>query len=252
MYDGINALAAGIARQFPNAPKIAGYVNGSYAWSQADWNLFPHADHVTISVTAGANAGDVLDCEAGDATPDQTAGWIAMRKAAGLYRPTIYCSLDVIPAVRVGTGKFILGKDYDIWVAHYTGVPHEVPGCAATQYESTANYDASSIYDTAWPHRKAPAPAPPPPPAGPAAPAGISVTLHGFLADFGWGVVAGAKSYDFQVFHHNAQGNYENAVADETVTGNHVEGFKLPGGGQYAVRVRSHDPVGAWTGWQIF
>jgi hypothetical protein len=253
MYDGINVLAAGIARQFPNAAMVAGYINGPYAWSQGDWNLFPHAEHVTISITAGANAGDVLDCETGDASPDQTAGWIAMRKAAGLYRPTIYCSLDVIPAVRAGTGKFILGQDYDIWVAHYTGAPHLVAGCAATQYASTANYDVSSVYDTSWPHRKAPAPPPPPP--GPsllAAPTGLSVTLHGFLADFGWGAVAGAQSYDFEVFHHNAQGNYGDAVANETMAANHVQGFKLPGGGQYAVRVRVHQPAGAWTDWKIF
>src|ERR1700731_2734793 len=195
MYDGINVLAAGIAREFPKAAMVAGYINGPFAWSQADWNLFPDADHVTISITAGANAGDVLDVESGDATPDQTAGWIAMRKAAGLYRPTIYCSLDVVPAVRVGTGSYILDKDYDIWVAHYTGVPHSEPGCAATQYESTANYDVSIVYDTAWPHRKAPAP---PVPTGPAplpAPAGLSVTLHGQIADFGWAPVPGSKSY---------------------------------------------------------
>jgi hypothetical protein len=250
MYDGINVLAAGIAREFPNAAKVAGYINGTYAWSQADWDLFPHADHVTISITAGANAGDVLDVEAGDATPGQTAGWIAMRKAAGLYRPTIYCSLDVIPAVRVGTGSYILGKDYDIWAPDYTGVPHEVPGCAATQYESTANYDVSIVYDTAWPHRKAPAPEPAPTKLG--TPSGLSVTLHGQVADFGWGTLKGAKSYVFQLFHHNAEGVYGDAVADETVTGNHVEHFQLPGGGQYAARVRAYDPVGDWTDWKIF
>ena len=163
MYDGINVLAAGIAQEFPNAAMVAGYINGQFAWASAQWNLFPHADHVTISTTAGANEGDVLDVESGDATPDQTAGWIAMRKAAGLYRPTIYCSRDVIPAVRIGTGSYILDKDYDIWVADYTGVAHQVSGCAATQYESTANYDISTVYDTAWPHRKAPVPSPPSP-----------------------------------------------------------------------------------------
>ncbi len=252
MYDGINALAAGIARSFPKAAMVAGYLNGQFAWSQAEWALFPNAHHVTISITAGANVGDVLDVESGDATPDQTAGWIAMRKAAGLYRPTIYCSLDVIPAVRVGTGRYILDKDYDIWVANFTGVPHQVPGCAATQYESTANYDVSAVYDTAWPHRKAPAPTPPPGPAPVPAPSGLSVTLYGQIVDVGWGPVAGAKSYIFQLFHHNAQGVYGDAVANETVTGTHVEGFHLPGGGQYALRVRSRDPVGAWTNWKIF
>ena len=165
MFDGIASLAPGIARQFPDVKRIAGYVNGRYAWSQAEWDLFPHADKVRIATRADVNDGDVLDVERYDASPDQTAGWIAMRHAAGLYRPTIYCSRSVIPAVRAGTGSYILGRDYDIWVADYTGQPHQVaaPGqppamCAATQYESTAGWDATMVYDTAWPHRRPPAP----------------------------------------------------------------------------------------------
>jgi hypothetical protein len=257
MYDGINALAAGIAREFPNAAMVAGYINGAYAWSQQDWNLFPHAVHVQVTITASVNSGDVLDVEAGDATPDQAAGWIAMRKAAGYYRPSIYCSLSVIPAVRAGTGSYVLGTDYDIWVADYTGSAHEVtaPGspsatCSATQYESTANYDVSMVYDDGWPHRKSltstPAPTKLP------APAGISVTVDGRVADFGWGAVPGAKTYLFQVVHHNAAGAYGESVANEAVTGSHVEHFELPGGGQYAVRVRADDPAGDWTDWKIF
>jgi len=181
MYDGINSLAAGIARAFPQAAKVAGYADGLYAWTQAEWDLFPHADHVKIAVRASTNAGDVLDVERGDATPDGTAGWIAMRKAAGLYRPTIYCSLSVVPAVRAGTGKYILGKDYDIWVADYNGTggkaPPPVPGLpaaswAAWQYESTAGWDASVVYDAGWPHRT------PPPPA----PSALKVKMEGLLA----------------------------------------------------------------------
>jgi hypothetical protein len=253
MYDGINALAAGIAKEFPNAAMVAGYINGSYAWSQQDWDLFPHATQVEVTITASTNAGDVLDVEAGDATPSQTAGWIAMRKAAGYYRPTIYCSRSVIPAVRAGTGSYILGQDYDIWVADYTGTAHEVtaPGspsvtCSATQYESTANYDVSTVYDDGWPHRKAPASTKLP------APSGISVTLNGKTADFGWGAVTDAKTYLFQVFHWNGTAIYGDAVANTTETGNHVAHLELPGGGQYAVRVRADDPAGDWTDWKAF
>jgi hypothetical protein len=156
MYDGINSLAAGIAREFPNATKVAGYENGVYAWTQAEWNLFPHADKVRISVTASANTGDVLDVEAGDAIPDQTHGWISMRKSAGLFRPTIYCSLDTVQAVRDGTREYILGKDYDIWVARYDGSPLNVyTGTAAKQYAALTDYDVSVVYDTSWPYRKA-------------------------------------------------------------------------------------------------
>jgi hypothetical protein len=160
MPDGINSLAAGIARDFPTAARVAGYINGAYARSQADWDLVP-------------NAGDVLDVETGDATPDQAAGWVRMRKAAGLYRPTVYCSRSSVPMVRAVTGSYILGVDYDIWVADYTGSPHEVtaPGspvatCAATQYVSISNYDMSAVYDSAWPHRTPPAPPAPPLPGG--------------------------------------------------------------------------------------
>ena len=248
MYDGINSLAAGIARQFPNLPKVAGYVNGLYAWSQAEWNLFPHADHVTISVTAGANEGDVLDVEQGDATPDQAHGWIAMRKAAGLFRPTIYCSRSVIPAVRAGTGSYILGRDYDIWVADYTGSPHQVtaPGlpvatCAATQYESTAGWDATAVYDLSWPHRV--------PPAAPGlpAPSGMSGTPH-VTGNLSWAPVPGAAGgYQVQV----GDGAVPPLVLIDTqVAGTHAMGLDLGLPGPRWWRVRAL-PGGTWTSWRV-
>lgn len=154
MYDGINSLAPVIHADFPNAAMVAGYINGIYAWSQSDWDLFPNAVHVEVTVTASANAGDVLDVENGDTAPAQTAGWIAQRKASGYYRPTIYCSLAAVPAVRQGTGKYVLGTDYDLWVADYDGSTSDVyPVAVAKQYLNTNSYDESVVYDAAWPHR---------------------------------------------------------------------------------------------------
>lgn len=160
MYDGINSLVGGIHSSFSDAALVAGYINGRYAWSQADWNLFPHSIHVEISVTS-SGAGDVLDVENGDATPEEGYGWIERRKAAGLDRPTIYCSRSVVPAVRAATGKFILNRDYDLWVADYTGKAHSLvaagPGAelqvAAVQHTNTAKWDISTVYDDGWPHR---------------------------------------------------------------------------------------------------
>lgn len=169
LYDGINADAATIARDFPNAAMVAGYLTGQYAWTAAEWALFPRAQHVTIATTASANAGDVLDVETGDATPQQTEGWIAMRKQAGLFRPSVYCSLAIVPAVRLGTGKWVLGRDYDLWVADWDGTTLPVyPLAVAKQYASAASYDVSVVFDDGWPHRAIPA----------AALASVSVTAH--------------------------------------------------------------------------
>lgn len=207
MYDGINSDAATIHRDFPDAAMVAGYANGTYAWSQADWNLFPNAVKVRISVTASANTGDVLDVEAGDASPSQTAGWIRLRKSAGYSRPTIYCSRSVIPEVRTGTGSYVLDKDYDIWVADWTGSAHQVtapgPGasvpCAATQYQNTANYDVSAVYDSGWPHRGASAP-PPPPTKPPAEPVNVHATaVTSTSVTLAWNASAGAASYRIRV-----------------------------------------------------
>jgi hypothetical protein len=178
LYDGLNSDAAGIHRDFPDAAMVAGYLPpSSFAWSQAEWGLFPHADHVTIVPSAHANAGDVLDVEDGDATPEETEAWITMRKQAGLWRPTIYCSLATVPAVRVGTGRFVLDKDYDLWVADWDGttaLPY--PLAVAKQFKTTPGYDANIVYDPGWPHRTPPAPPKP-------EPSELKVRLEGIAAE---------------------------------------------------------------------
>lgn len=183
MYDGINSDAAYIRQHFPNAELVAGYADGKYKWSQADWDLFPNAVHVWIcALPASTGFGDVIDCENGDATPAQAGAWVQARKKEGLYRPTVYCSKSNIAAVRQATGKLVLGKDWDLWVADPTGQAHAYASsgtgmvtaqAAAVQYAWAASYDMSAVWDAGWPHRKppnAPQPAPPVP-----APAKISL-----------------------------------------------------------------------------
>jgi hypothetical protein len=161
MYD--NTVAHGIPAE---ADMVAGYIDGEFAWTASEWDVFPRAAHVTIATSASTNAGDVLDVEKYDATPPQAGPWIARRKQAGLYRPTIYCDRVNIPAVRAGTGDYVLGEDYDIWVADWTGAPHTViapgPGelvaCSAVQYLNTSGYDLSVVFDDQWPHRSVPVP----------------------------------------------------------------------------------------------
>lgn len=156
MYDGIYPDASTIAAVHPQM--VAGYIDGVWEWSEADWNLFPSSTvKVQITVTASANAGDVLDVENGDATPAQTEGWIKLRKGDGYDRPTIYCNLSTVPAVRAGTGPYVLGADYDLWVADYDGSENTVyAASAAKQFVSDADWDVSAVYDSEWPHRSAP------------------------------------------------------------------------------------------------
>lgn len=159
MHDSVTA------RDIPSdAEMVAGYIDGKYAWSAADWARFPHAAKVRIAVRASTNDGDVLDVEPGDATPAQAAGWIRMRQAAGYFRPTIYTLFSWVDQVHVACK----GLDYDLWVAHYTGKPHNEAGAVATQYADPAtsggHFDLSLVVDDGWPHRTAPHPPNPPHP----------------------------------------------------------------------------------------
>jgi hypothetical protein len=211
MYDGIYPDAATIAALHPQM--VAGYLDGGWAWSAADWNLFPASTvKVQIVVTASVNEGDVLDVENGDATPGQTEGWIRLRKAAGYYRPTIYCNLSTVPAVRVGTGPYVLGTDYDLWVADYDDSTNQVyPVSIATQYVSDPDWDVSAVYDSAWPHRTEPAPVNPPSTYGP--PKFTGVTAGHTSVALKWsapGPLNGVAASEYQVFI------YKGTIRDES------------------------------------
>lgn len=138
MYDSVTWQAIPA-----DAEVVAGYIDGAYAWPQEAWDSFPDAMHVAIAVFPSTNSGDVLDCETGDATPEQCPDWIKMRKMAGIAVPTIYCNASTMPAVQ----QACQGLTYNLWIADWTGVPHLYPGSVATQYAdpplSGGNYDVS-------------------------------------------------------------------------------------------------------------
>ena len=146
MYDSITA--SDIPR---SAAIVAGYIDHPlYTWKASDWALFPNAVKVRIAINASTNAGDVLDVERYDATPDQAPGWIRMRQASGLSTPTIYCNYSSWPAVKAACA----GLQYDAWIADYDNNPTIYPGACAHQYIneplSGGHYDLSSCADY-WP-----------------------------------------------------------------------------------------------------
>jgi hypothetical protein len=144
MYDAVTP-----ANIPANAAMVAGYVDGRYAWSAADWARFPNAVHVPIAVFPTTNSGVVLDVEQGDATPQQAPGWVQMRRAAGVD-PTVYCSEDAWPAVRAAfTAAGVPQPHY--WVAAYPGEGAVIPvGAVAHQYQDAGPYDLSVVADF-WP-----------------------------------------------------------------------------------------------------
>jgi hypothetical protein len=145
LYDAVTA-----ANIPANAAMVAGYDDGKYKWTPADWARFPNAIHVHITVFGLAGVL-VCDCENGDLTPQQAAAW-AHGEVVAHRRPTIYTSTSNHPAVvaALATVGLQFVRDVDWWEAHYDNDARLSPGSVAKQYQSTAAYDIS-ITDGNWP-----------------------------------------------------------------------------------------------------
>jgi hypothetical protein len=144
MYDSVDAS------QIPvDAVMVAGYIDGRYAWSAADWARFPHAVHVEIAVRSATNAGHVLDVETGDATPAEAPGWVLMRRKAGCD-PSVYCSTSRWPEVVAAFAAAHVPNPH-YWVAAYPGMGAVIPsGAVAHQYADPGHFDLSVVADY-WP-----------------------------------------------------------------------------------------------------
>lgn len=134
------------------AGMVAGYVDGLYRWSDADWARFPRAVKVRIAVFATTDDGHVLDVEKGNATPGQAPGWVAMRRRAGAD-PTVYCARANWAALRSAfTTAGVPAPHW--WVADWTNSPHIPAGAVACQWADPPltghHWDISEVADV-WP-----------------------------------------------------------------------------------------------------
>lgn len=137
-----------------NAQMVAGYEDGRYANMPAIRQRWPHAVHVSITVTGKTLLSPVCDCESGDLTPASAAAW-AKRKIAAKQHPTIYCSLSLWPAVKRAVAEAGLHPDaVSYWIADYDNKPVIPAGAVAKQCKSTTkpNLDTSVVVDApGWP-----------------------------------------------------------------------------------------------------
>lgn len=143
MYDSVSAQAIPTTAEL-----VAGYIDGPYQWSDADWQRFPNSVKVRIAIAPWLNDGHVLDVEHLDATPKDSVGWVKTRRAAG-DDPTIYCGLSNLPQVK----KAFRAADEPmphIWLAWWDGKLDLPQGSVAHQYASEKAYDLSVVADV-WP-----------------------------------------------------------------------------------------------------
>ncbi len=145
MYDGVDA-----SRLPTSAQLVAGYVDGLYKWSSADWARFPRSVKVRVAVFSQTNDGQVLDVEPGNATPAQSVDWVLMRRRAGVD-PTVYMNTSTWPAVRDAFRARRVAEPH-YWVAQYDGIATIPSGAIGKQYynNNDLGYDLSVVADH-WP-----------------------------------------------------------------------------------------------------
>lgn len=192
-FDSVHAAAIAAANP-PKGSVIAGYVNGAFAWSEADWARFPESDYRLVRIVVyipgediAAVAGDILDVESGyvaagspnrnDAL-NQAHAWTVNRRAAEQI-PGWYTSKDAEPELAA-----VVGTPGAWFLADWTGAEHETaePGADVieTQYASPTvpvagegDFDLSAVNNAAfdqWYDHNHPPTEPAPAPAGPTSP----------------------------------------------------------------------------------
>jgi hypothetical protein len=143
MYDAVEA------KHIPQgAGMVAGYVDGAFRWSEADWAMHPAAVKVRIAVFANTDDGQVLDVERWDSTPLEAPGWATMRRRQGNI-PSIYCSASSWPDVAAAFARAGVAEPC-YWIAAHPGDPGIPTGAIAHQYADTGLVDLSLVRDY-WP-----------------------------------------------------------------------------------------------------
>ena len=143
MYDDINA------DNIPaDATVMAGYVDGQWPSYAPMKTRFPNARVFSITVYNGD--ADILDVETGDATPDMVPAWVTRQRNAGRPIVIVYCNRSNYPAV-VQACLNANVRVPPIWLAQYDNDPTIPDYAAGKQYQSTPNYDVSSIDTARWP-----------------------------------------------------------------------------------------------------
>jgi hypothetical protein len=159
LYDSIDLRGIPAAGS-PPGTMVAYYLNGYYSVSSIAHveSLFPPDHYRLIAIDVNGTRPDyarVADCETGDMTPGMLEQWLqdfaeTNPGYADGARGEIYCNRSTIPAVRAGTGRYILGRDYMLWVATGDGTLYWQPGVNLCQQWWRRLYDQSAVFDAGF------------------------------------------------------------------------------------------------------
>jgi hypothetical protein len=126
---------------------VAGYVNGAWPWSDADWDSFVGLPQVRINVTGEPGRGNMLDVERYDATPEHAPGWWDSVTWCPKRDLGVYCSWNSLADVI----RYMGGRDWKLWLASpdHLGRFHGVAALQRTGWPGP-EYDESIVYDAGW------------------------------------------------------------------------------------------------------
>lgn len=139
----------------PGMDAYAGYDNGNWPDFQAIAAAHGSA-HLLDLTTFFANVGTGEDIEAGDASPDTAPAYVQERTAAGVCRPVLYGSMDLMPTIVGYLNKAGIARTaYRLLSAHY-GAGEHICGpstcgcpvqCDGTQWVDHGGWDESVLAD---------------------------------------------------------------------------------------------------------
>lgn len=146
MFDAVTASNIPVAQ----ATIVAGYADGLYKWSAADWARFPNAKHLYISVLANPEF-PCFDSETGNASQLEVAKAVFERNRNGL-RSVIYTNTSSYPTQEAACASIGVPRlAWDWWAANYSDGDVIPAGAVGVQYQGgiTAPYDLS-VMSSAW------------------------------------------------------------------------------------------------------
>jgi hypothetical protein len=166
-YDSVTATDIPVSVGGKPIDGVLGYVDGRYAWSEAAWNRFSSATTKVRIAVLPTTVADVLDVESGNpSTPEDCVSWYRKCIAAGVPRPTIYCSYSAAPAIEAAFQRAGYKGAVDFDIAHWTGRPHtltlsgvfRVPCVQYSSPETGAggHFDLNLVTDDNWPRPATP------------------------------------------------------------------------------------------------